>query len=101
MKGANDLNSFTLDQHTVHCYAMSFGYGALQVELDAMHGADELEVLAKLEGEEAEEQEGATMMGRKARQLMMSGQGDAALQAFKVHLHLHGIKLFFYNYQII
>ena len=53
----------------------------LQVELDAMNGADELEALAKLE---PEEEEGATMMGRKARELMLSGQGDAALQAFKV-----------------
>ena len=52
-----------------------------QAELDAMNGADELEVLAKLE---PEEEEGATMMGRKARELMLSGQGDAALQAFKV-----------------
>ena len=53
----------------------------LQVELDAMNEADELETLAKLE---PEEEEGATMMGRKARELMLSGQGDAALQAFKV-----------------
>lgn len=53
----------------------------MQVELDAMNGATELEVLAKLE---PEEEEGATMMGRKARELMLSGQGDAALQAFKV-----------------
>ena len=49
-----------------------------------MNGAGELEVLAKLEGDEKEEQEGATMMGRQARQLMLSGQGHAALQAFKV-----------------
>ena len=46
-----------------------------------MNEADELETLAKLE---PEEEEGATMMGRKARELMLSGQGDAALQAFKV-----------------
>ncbi|KAA6417737.1 MAG: 5 -3 exoribonuclease 1, partial [Trebouxia sp. A1-2] len=52
-----------------------------QVELDAMGGADELEVLAKLEAEPASE--GPTMMGRKARELMLSGQGDQALIAFK------------------
>ena len=48
-----------------------------------MDGADELEVLAKLEAEPPSE--GPTMMGRKARELMLSGQGDHALIAFKVH----------------
>ncbi|DBA92644.1 TPA: hypothetical protein ACH3X1_002861 [Trebouxia sp. C0004] len=52
-----------------------------QVELDAMDGADELEVLAKLEAESPSE--GPTMMSRKARELMLSGQGDQALIAFK------------------
>ncbi len=47
-----------------------------------MDGADELEVLAKLEAELPSE--GPTMMGRKARELMLSGQGDQALIAFKV-----------------
>ncbi len=48
-----------------------------------MNGGNELEVLAKVE--EAEGPcEGPTMMGGKARELMLSGQGDAALQAFKV-----------------
>jgi len=51
------------------------------VELDAMDGADELELLAKLEAPS----EGPTMMGRKARELMLSGQGDQALIAFKVN----------------
>ena len=60
-------------------------YINMQAELDAMNGASELEVLAKMEGVEAEApSEGPTMMGRKARELMLSGQGDAALQAFKV-----------------
>ena len=45
-----------------------------------MSGGDALEAAAKVEPEE----EGATMMGRRARELMLSGQGDAALQAFKV-----------------
>ena len=57
------------------------GVLGLQAELDAMNGGGELEVLAK---SEPEEEEGATMMGRKARELMLSGQGDAALQDFKV-----------------
>ncbi len=48
-----------------------------------MAGADELEVLAKLEAEPPSE--GPTMMGRKARELMLSGQGDQALIAFKVN----------------
>ena len=48
-----------------------------------MDGADELEVLAKLEAEPPSE--GPTMMGRKARELMLSGQGDQALIAFKVN----------------
>jgi len=56
------------------------------VELDAMDGADELEVLAKLEAEPPSE--GPTMMGRKARELMLSGQGDQALIAFKVNCSL-------------
>ena len=60
-------------------------YINMQAELDAMNGASELEVLAKMEGVEPEApSEGPTMMGRKARELMLSGQGDAALQAFKV-----------------
>lgn len=49
-----------------------------------MEGGDELEVMAKLEAEPPSE--GPTMMGRKARQLMLSGQGDQALVAFKVNL---------------
>ncbi len=48
-----------------------------------MAGADELEVLAKLEAEPPSE--GPTMMGRKARELMLSGQGDQALITFKVN----------------
>ncbi len=44
-----------------------------------MDGADG----AKLEAEPPSE--GPTMMGRKARELMLSGQGDQALIAFKVH----------------
>lgn len=53
----------------------------LQAELDAMAGPDGLETIAKAE---PEAQEGATMMGRQARELMLSGQGQAALHAFKV-----------------
>ncbi len=52
-----------------------------------MNGGNELEVLAKVEEAEGPCEgpcEGPTMMGRKARELMLSGQGDAALQAFKV-----------------
>ena len=48
-----------------------------------MDGAHELEVLAKLEAEPPSE--GPTMMGQKARELMLSGQGDQALIAFKVN----------------
>lgn len=55
----------------------------LQAELDAMNGGDGLEGLAKAE---PEEEEGATMMGRQARELMLSGQGQPALHAFKVCL---------------
>ncbi|KAL3148586.1 hypothetical protein ABBQ38_014017 [Trebouxia sp. C0009 RCD-2024] len=51
-----------------------------QAELDAMNGGDGLEGLAKAE---PEEEEGATMMGRQARELMLSGQGQPALHAFK------------------
>lgn len=49
-------------------------------------GNGDLAAAAKLEGLEDEQVEGQgpTMMGRQARQLMMSGQGDAGLQAFKV-----------------
>lgn len=49
-----------------------------------MEGGNELEAMAKLEAEPPFE--GPTMMGRKARQLMLSGQGDQALVAFKVDL---------------
>ena len=49
-----------------------------------MDGADELELLAKLEAPS----EGPTMMGRKARELMLSGQGEQALIAFKVNCSL-------------
>ena len=42
--------------------------------------------LALLGGlEEEEEPKGPTMMGREARQLMLSGQGAAGLAAWKVH----------------
>lgn len=53
----------------------------LQAELDAMNGGNGLEALAEAE---PEKEEGATMMGRQARELMLSGQGQTALQAFKV-----------------
>ena len=44
--------------------------------------------LALLGGlEEEEEPKGPTMMGREARQLMLSGQGAAGLAAWKVHPH--------------
>lgn len=59
----------------------------MQAEIDAMaNGNADLVTAAKLEGLEDEGGEGAgpTMMGRRARQLMMSGHGDAGLQAFKV-----------------
>ena len=49
-----------------------------------MTGTDELEALAQVEDEGQGASEGPTMMGRRARELMLSGQGDAALQAFKV-----------------
>ena len=49
-----------------------------------MTGPNELETLATTEGEGQGASEGPTMMGRRARELMLSGQGDAALQAFKV-----------------
>ena len=47
---------------------------------------DDLKLLAALEGglEPEREPEGPTMMGREARELMLSGQGDKALQLFKV-----------------
>lgn len=60
----------------------------VQVELDAMaNGTGDLATAAQLEGlkDEQVEGQGPTMMGRQARQLMMSGQGNAGLQAFKVH----------------
>jgi len=49
-------------------------------------GAADLKLLAALEGglEPEREPEGPTMMGREARELMLSGQGDKALQLFKV-----------------
>ena len=49
------------------------------------NGEGDLESAAKLEGleDEQEEGQGPSMMGRGARQLMLSGQGDAGLQAFK------------------
>lgn len=52
------------------------------------NGEGDLETVAKLEGleDEQEEGQGPTMMGRHARQLMLSGQGDAGLQAFKARL---------------
>ena len=59
----------------------------MQAEIDAMaNGNADMATAAKLEGLEDGGAEGAgpTMMGRQARQLMMSGQGDAGLQAFKV-----------------
>lgn len=46
--------------------------------------ADNLALLGALEGEEEAPKEGPTMMGREARQLMLSGQGAAGLQAWKV-----------------
>ena len=61
----------------------------LQVELDAMTGTDELEAVAQSEGEGQGASEGPTMMGRRARELMLSGQGAAALQAFKVATFNH------------
>ena len=45
--------------------------------------ADNLALLGGLE--EEEEPKGPTMMGREARQLMLSGQGAAGLAAWKVH----------------
>ena len=51
-------------------------------------GPDDLKLLAALEGPDPErEPEGPTMMGREARELMLSGQGDKALQLFKVALN--------------
>ena len=49
-------------------------------------GAADLKLLAALEGglEPEREPEGPTMMGREARELMLSGQGDKALLLFKV-----------------
>ena len=49
-------------------------------------GTADLKLLAALEGglEPEREPEGPTMMGREARELMLSGQGDKALQLFKV-----------------
>lgn len=41
------------------------------------------EVLKELE-DEVEEPKGPTMMSREARELMLSGQGQAGLQAWKV-----------------
>lgn len=47
--------------------------------------ASDLKALAALEGLEPErEAEGPTMMAREARQLMLSGQGQAGLELFKV-----------------
>ena len=58
----------------------------VQAELDAMtNDTGDLATAAKVEGLDDEAVgQGPTMMGRQARQLMMSGQGDAGLQAFKV-----------------
>ena len=58
----------------------------VQAELDAMtNDTGDLATAAKVERLEDEQAgQGPTMMGRQARQLMMSGQGDAGLQAFKV-----------------
>ena len=51
--------------------------------------AADLQRLAALEGLPPEpEQEGPTMMGRMARELMLSGQGAAGLQQFKVRRSL-------------
>jgi hypothetical protein len=45
-------------------------------------------MLAALEGLPSEpEPEGPTMMGRLARELLLSGQGAAGLQQFKVGAH--------------
>ena len=45
-------------------------------------------MLAALEGLPSEpEPEGPTMMGRLARELLLSGQGAAGLQQFKVGRH--------------
>jgi hypothetical protein len=47
-------------------------------------------MLAALEGLPSEpEPEGPTMMGRLARELMLSGQGAAGLEQFKVHSWPH------------
>ena len=48
-----------------------------------MAAAADLALLGGLE--EEEEPKGPTMMGREARQLMLSGQGAAGLAAWKVH----------------
>jgi hypothetical protein len=48
-------------------------------------GSTDLAMLAALEGLPSEpEPEGPTMMGRLARELLLSGQGAAGLQQFKV-----------------
>lgn len=52
---------------------------------DCAGAASDLAMLAALEGLPSEpEPEGPTMMGRLARELMLSGQGAAGLQQFKV-----------------
>ena len=53
--------------------------------------AENLALLGGLEEDDAPK--GPTMMGREARQLMLSGQGAAGLAAWKVNQHpLHNTK---------
>ena len=76
-------------------------FAGLQLKLAdaaaAEPGTDDLKLLAALEGLEPErEPEGPTMMGREARELMLSGRGEQGLQLFKarsapVSRHQHGM----------
>ena len=52
-----------------------------------------MKALAALEGLETEkEAEGPTMMAREARELMLSGQGQAGLDLFKVRREISVLK---------